>query len=283
MRKKTCMALLIAMVVVGGINAQEVFCERLFLEAVRNNNIADVELHLSHDWGNLNTQDGAGKTGLMYAIENGNVTLVEYLLNPPARANVRNPKNSISDPNLQDRNGKTAFIYAIEEGNPVIIRPLLSNRSITIDKPPDRDAKRWTALHHAVKVGKNAGVQLLLDNGADVNVQDSDGITPFMLVLREKKLSLIVEFKDRPGFNITLAPRNSAPPLLYALQNGMAPEIIKQILTNFEKAMGSRFNGNGPLEYLEIYKENYGPNDYADIKVLLETENEKYRRILRLP
>jgi len=284
MRKKIFTALLFAMVIVGGISAQEPLCDRLFLQAVREEKIGDVELHLSHDWGNLNARDnGTGKTGLMYAIEAGNLILVEYLINPPARANVRNPKNSTSNPNIEDNHGKTALIYAIEKGNDVILSKLLSIGSITINYRPERVSKRRTALHHAVLAGWNDGVRILLDKGADANMQDSDGITPFMLVLQEKKLSLIEEFKDRPGFDITLAPRNSAPPLLYALQNGMAPEIIQKILVNFDKAMGSRFNQNGPLQYLEIYRSKYDLSDYTDIKVILETENEKYRKLNRLP
>lgn len=278
MRKETCMALLIAMVVVGGIIAQESDCDRLFIKAVRENNIADVELHLGHSWGNLNAQDGAGKTGLMYAVEAGNVTLVEYLLNPPARANVRNQNNAVSDPNLEDRDGKTALIYAIEKGNLVILRDLLNNKSITIDYKPRRDNQLRTALHHAADTGWDEGVKLLLDRGANANVEDNRGITPFMLVLQKGRPSMIGLFKDNPDFDIMRAPRGSAPPLLYALQNSMSPGTIQAILDNFENAIDSRFNGNGPLEYLELYGTKYRADDYTRIKEMLEKAKDLHER-----
>jgi len=275
MRKKTCMALLIAMVTAGSINAQESDCDRLFLKAVRENKTADVELHLSHSWGNLNAQDGAGKTGLMYAVENGNVTFVEYLLNPPARANVHNPNNSISNPNIEDRNGKTALIYAIERRNLVILRTLLSNRSVTVDYIPRRDSMQRTALHHAVETGWDEGVQLLLDKGANANTPDYQDVTPFMLVLKRNRVSMVEMFKDNPSFDILRSPRNNAPPLLYALENSLSPGIIQAILDNFDAAMDSRFNGKGPLEYLE-YGKKYTAEDYARIKVMLEKEMDRH-------
>ena len=50
--------------------------------------------------------------------------------------------------------------------------------------PNAKDRKRWTPVHHAAKTGNAAILDLLIQNGGDVNAQNKRKMTPLMVAYK---------------------------------------------------------------------------------------------------
>lgn len=83
------------------------------------------------------------------------------------------------DINIQDRLGFTALHYAAQEYSIEIVKLLVdSNAEIDI-----QDLQRNTPLFKAVFYSKGRGdvIEFLLDNGADANLRNKHGVSPYEL------------------------------------------------------------------------------------------------------
>jgi len=276
--KKAVLSLLVCFLTVGSIIAQESDCDRLFIQAVRDNNISGVKLHLSHSWGNLNARDGAGKTGLMYAVETQNRTLVQFLLNPPQDATVRNPNNAVSNPNIEDNRGWTALMYAIASRNIDLLDFFLKQGEGIINVNHRTTGQRNTALHFAVQNDMDAQVKLLLENKTiQTTITDINGDTAFMIAVKRGNRSMIRRFGESPNFDVTQRPDDGVPPLLRALENTLPPSTIQDILDFCRDAIASRDNrGRGPFDYLKGVS-RYRGRDIEDIEDMLKTAENRYK------
>ena len=155
----------------------------------------DPRIGASGDPVDLNVHDFAGMTPLIMAVKDDDTKWVVMLLKAGA------------DPNGQDRNGFTPLRWAAQVGSVEIVKTLLAAKADPDSKDSDvanplmmavllenhnvakallagganvdagRRADNLTALMVAAQNGKTAGVKLLLDSGADVNVQHSSGST----------------------------------------------------------------------------------------------------------
>lgn len=91
------------------------------------------------------------------------------------------PADKIStDTKLTNRFGGTALIPASERGHVEVVRELLTNSDIDVNHINNL---HWTALLEAIILGDGGEthqkvVQLLVEHGADVNISDSEGMTP---------------------------------------------------------------------------------------------------------
>ena len=157
-------------------------------------------LHVSAYWGldvlltllfekdiDINSQDSYGATALQIAAKYGHESVVRLLLQKEASINIEN------------NNGETALYWAARNGHKTVGKLLLENGANVLTK----DNEGWSALDWAVIGGKNDivkellkhgidtkndgsnqalylaaweghedTVQMLLDNGADVNAKD---------------------------------------------------------------------------------------------------------------
>ena len=92
--------------------------------------------------------------------------------------------------NAQDRHGNTALMYAVNMENLEIIKLLINNRAdVTIQRTNDG----WTPLMEATGIYNNKIeiMQLLIDSGANINVQDSLGYTPLMWATLQEDLEAV--------------------------------------------------------------------------------------------
>jgi ankyrin repeat protein len=98
--------------------------------------------------------------------------------------------NEGADPNAKDANGSTLLMEACHFPNlPVAV--FLLNHGATVNQP--RSAKGRTALMVACAYWCGMDmVKLLVQYGADVNVQSLDGTTSLMLAASSEKLDVVI-------------------------------------------------------------------------------------------
>jgi ankyrin repeat protein len=85
-----------------------------------------------------------------------------------------------ADPTITNRYGGVALIPASERGHIEVVRYLLDETDIDVDHV---NRLGWTALLEAILLSdggprQQAIVELLIENGADVDLADGDGIRP---------------------------------------------------------------------------------------------------------
>ena len=131
--------------------------------ACQNNDI-DVATVLVEGGASLDIQDNNGITALMSAADEGNLKIVKLLVE--AGANV----------NVQDNKGFTALIVAILEEQYLVAHYLIeSNANLNIAVKSGK-----TALHAACSIKNAELVDVLLSNGVDPNICDSNICTPLI-------------------------------------------------------------------------------------------------------
>jgi ankyrin repeat protein len=155
----------------------------------------------------LNLQNNEGNTALMIAIENQNFQMAHILILNGANVNmvdktallyvvryketchsIRLLKMMIQkdvDVNLQNK-GKTALMIAIENGNDVTANLLLQNGA-NVDLITERQE---TAIHYFCSIGKIQSVHFLIKHNANLNIQNSLGKTPLMIALENKNFMI---------------------------------------------------------------------------------------------
>lgn len=99
----------------------------------------------------VNTQDSDGGTALHVAAKNGHIAAAKQLL------------ETYADTNLEDNSGETALHCASRNGDKAIVELLLSYGANVMKK----DTRGWGALDWAVIEGKDDVVQILLEHGVD--------------------------------------------------------------------------------------------------------------------
>ncbi len=85
-----------------------------------------------------------------------------------------------ADPSITNRYGGVALIPASERGHVEVVRYLLSQTDVDVDHV---NGLGWTALLEAILLSDGGPrhqeiVALLIDNGADVDLADGDGVRP---------------------------------------------------------------------------------------------------------
>ena len=139
--------------------------------AVPDRRVADEQLVL-YGW----------KTPLLYAVGQGNETMVRLLLENGADANVLH-----SEPRYGPPEQSMALHIAARDGNLHLVR-LLLDHGADVNKGISRGAffavkwtpgaRGWTALHAAAERGHIDVAKRLIHRGADVNARTIAGNTP---------------------------------------------------------------------------------------------------------
>ena len=108
----------------------------------------------------INEKDGDGQTALHFAASEGHEAVVRLLLAYGARVGE------------VDFEGRTSLHWAVLHRHESVLRILLDHSSSDYDLDIDTfDKNGWTALHTAVERGFDAGLQLLLQHGANLNIR----------------------------------------------------------------------------------------------------------------
>ncbi|MCJ1304595.1 hypothetical protein MMC08_007408 [Hypocenomyce scalaris] len=199
----------------------------------------------------LNVKTDFGMTSIQFATVLGNTKAVEWLA-----------KHGL-DVNAQDSSGQNALFYAFLLALPVVdvyhfrwLGNLKFNRRTRIEHTVRtlvrlgvnvnfRSHRGSTALHFIAADCDEATTSCLLENGADIYAQDSDGQTPLHAYVAESK-------KSSPMFRYFIAQ----PPLL-AMANNFGETVlhlvqdplIEELLAKVSDCEPRNIHGATPLHY----------------------------------
>ncbi|RHX92597.1 ankyrin repeat domain-containing protein [Leptospira stimsonii] len=126
-----------------------------------------------------------GMRPLSLAVKYRNLRIIEILL------------EFLTDPNLPDETtGLTPLIHSILEDSSLETISSLIFFGADLDQ---KDGNGMSPLHHCVNEGKLLPFQLLLEKGADPNVQDFDGVTCMNLAKSSHGMSEFAELLLKHG------------------------------------------------------------------------------------
>lgn len=131
-----------------------------------------------------NAQTSAGQTPLHYAVSKNHIDVVRRLLTE-LKASAR----------IKDVRGQLPLHRAAAVGSLPLTKLLIEQANSPINAT---DKSGWTPLHHALAEGNGDVGAYLVEAGADVDLQDSDGKTALQ-VAYDKKTADFVKAKINAG------------------------------------------------------------------------------------
>ncbi|CAF1136886.1 unnamed protein product [Rotaria sp. Silwood1] len=147
----------------------------------------------------INLQDVNGHTALHYCVTHGHWHIINMLLD-----------TKVCDVCLQNNAGYTAVMMAAviditNDDQRQSVRRLFQESGNLNVKTTDNNQ---TALMLAVKHGKEDLVELLLESGAAVNLQDSEGSTALMCAVEHGSLNIVKLLLTRPECDVDIVDNN---------------------------------------------------------------------------
>jgi ankyrin repeat protein len=165
-----------------------------------------------------------GQTMLMLAARSGQIDAVTRLLAAGARVNDK-----------EKWMGETALMWAAAENNTSTVVTLLERgadinaRSTSVAYPAQKPADpsnyvgsfvpkgQWTALMYAARENAAESAQALIDHGADINVQDPEGVTPLLEAIVNLHYDLAAMLLQK-GADAKLADKAGMTPLFAVVE-----------------------------------------------------------------
>ncbi|WP_248912421.1 ankyrin repeat domain-containing protein [Paenibacillus antarcticus] len=170
----------------------------------------------------VDATDDTGRTSAMLAVHTKQLDIFKLLIEKGANINIRdnrmdNPllyagaeglldfvKVAVAagaDTTIVNRFGGVALIPASDRGHVDIVKELLTTSDVNVNHVNNLG---WTALLEAIILGDGgkdhqAIVQLLIEHGADVNLADSEGISPIQHARRSGYQEMIDMLTNKGG------------------------------------------------------------------------------------
>ena len=164
------------------------------IQAAIEGNIVSIRMCLSKG-ADVNAKDEAGYTPLHHAAERGYKVIVKLLITKGADVNARDHfAKLIRDGvvslklngvvmNANNEEGFTPLYKAIDGNHTEIIKHLINNGAdVNVENP----LGGRSPLHMAVDQGKREIIEMLVNKGADVNAREFDDRTPLDLAIAFK-------------------------------------------------------------------------------------------------
>ncbi len=186
-----------------------------------------------------------GRTALHYAIEEGNLEIVEILIQDGASIDI------------SDNQGYTALHLAVLNNRISIIEFLIASQLQVNSQFLDAaESDGWTALHHAINEGNLEIVKILVNAGAKINIPDNEGNTPLHLAAFNNRIEIIefliaAQLQVNPE-SLNGKKENGWTPLHYASHMGNL-EIVKMLVEAGASSDVPDNDGNTPLHVAAYY------------------------------
>lgn len=158
----------------------------------------------------VNMVDVSGNTAMHYAVSHGNFDVVSILLD-----------SKVCDINQLNTAGYTSvmLVSLAEMCSPThanVVRRLFQLADVNIRAKQHGQ----TALMLAVSHGRLDMVQMLLEAGADINIQDEDGSTALMCASEHGHIDIVKHFLSQPDCDSTIIDVDGSTALKIAMEAG---------------------------------------------------------------
>ncbi|CAJ0948785.1 unnamed protein product, partial [Mesorhabditis belari] len=158
----------------------------------------------------VNMTDQNGNAALHYAVSHSNFSVVSSLLDC-----------GHCELNLANKAGYTPVMLAALSNLDNDVERTVVHRLFQAGNVNARATQHGqTALMLAVSHGKKETTQLLLENGADVNIQDEEGSTALMCAAEHGHRELVKLLLAQPNVDAALADCDASTALTIAVENG---------------------------------------------------------------
>ncbi|XP_046331690.2 serine/threonine-protein phosphatase 6 regulatory ankyrin repeat subunit A-like [Haliotis rufescens] len=185
----------------------------------------------------LDLKDSMGKTPLHFSAEKGDILSVEIF-------------NKCGAPiNLQDERGKTPLALAVREGYPEVVKHLIRCGSdINMS-----DTRSLSPLHSAIAVLNYEIAESLLQAGAVINCQTNDTQeSPLMVALSMGRPDL-VQLMLNNGADVNLCDFKCYSPLHRSQTIGY-PDTVKEELTELLLQAGGKLNARDHQGHIPLHR-----------------------------
>ncbi len=199
----------------------------LHMSAIHGHNA--IAKYLLNNGANTAVQDSQGATPLHEAVRYGNLEIAKLLLDAGANVNSR------------DNIGKTPIMVVPPQDKINLTYNLLIGYKADLTQ---KDMYGDTVLHTAAMLKINTQlINLLTQNGADINARNKEGVTPLEIAIQQQDVETIRLFTSY-GANIHSGDINKETPLTLALASNT--EIFEAVV-NESNIMTQDSEGNTPL------------------------------------
>lgn len=233
--------------------------------AATKTNLEEIKKLIEDGNVNIDDQDDKGMTALMHAISSEICfDCIEYLINKGANRTIKNNNGKTAldiaiegrhkltkflltmydKPNEEITNGLTPLMFAINNEFKDSAKILITEYNVDVK---NKDLYDRTALHHACSKDNRFLdiVQLLIDEGADVNAEDNAVDTPLHYVSLNGNLDVVKLLIDK-GANVNAENSVKTIPLHYASTNGYL-DVVKLLIHKGANINAKNSHGNIPL------------------------------------
>ncbi|UJR14743.1 hypothetical protein I4U23_001734 [Adineta vaga] len=176
----------------------------------------------------VNLQDGNGNTALHYSVSNNQWQAVKIFLD-----------TKVCDVCLQNTAGYTAVMMAAvidisnDDQRQIVRRLFRESGNVNVKTKENQQ----TALMLAVKHGKADLVELLIRNGAGINLQDADGSTALMYAVEHGSLNIVKLLLAQPECNVNIADRSGQTAMTIAT-NKNRKNILVELYAKMKEQKG---------------------------------------------
>ncbi len=230
------------------------------MQAILNNDLSGVQSFLTAGRVNVDAQSMDGDTALMAAVQIENPEIINLLMAFGATPAIRNNaglaplhiaarkgnlrvvqallSGSQTNVNIQSKTGETPLCYT---DSPVIASCLLARRA----NPNKGDKAGNTPLHRAILTENWELADILLQKGADINIENDDGFTPINVAQSVEAVQYLLDH----GADPTRSDEGGNTILHKAAMNGDCA-MIKALLSSRKIDVNVvNENGNTPLNF----------------------------------
>jgi ankyrin repeat protein/adenylate kinase family enzyme len=226
----------------------------LLHQAVLKGNLEDVHTLLTTI--DINTPDKQGNTPLHLAVLQGNLALVDFLLEAKAAIDIRNIA------------GLTPLHIAAQKGSIPLMQLLIAQHTDN----NTQDDYGYAPLHLAAQNGHPQAIQLLLNNKANVNAKHKSGRSPLHLAAGEGHKETVQLLLDSKA-NVNAKSNHEWTPLHYAAYNGNTESAQLLIEKKANIHAKNKYDGRLPLHLAKLEGHQQTIQLLLDSQAAIENRN----------